>query len=143
MRDFFTLPSMITSGSKSSMLSLLRFSGAMVLVLIYLVSGARLNTLHRLFHDDQHAVEHFAENEKDPCHRTIYHKDTSGCDHRSHVSEVTKCNYCDITSVPDHISLPELAVDEQHIIATPFDPLVDHCSTSSRLNLSARAPPTA
>jgi hypothetical protein len=115
----------------------------MLLCLVYAVSAIRLNSLHRLLHDEKHAVEHFAENEKDPCHRAIYHKGSTGCEHKAHVSEISKCNYCDISAVPDHVHLPELSINEQPDCPAFFVQLIDRASFAFQLNLSARAPPAA
>lgn len=68
----------------------------LVLLLVYAASALRLNSIHQLFHAEKITELHSAEKESDPCHKNIYHQQKeSGCEHKSHITENTKCNFCE------------------------------------------------
>jgi hypothetical protein len=119
----------------------LRFFSALVLLLLYLVGNVQLESFHKVFHSFEQAL-HSSDQEKDPCHRAIYHDSRQeGCDHKTHVTAVKKCPLCHITPL-----------NEKHIAVTHA---VEYFSSSQVFetvslsisilevagNLSARAPP--
>lgn len=66
------------------------------LLLIYLASSLRLDSIHQLFHVEDITELHSAEKEQDPCHKNIYHQQKeSGCAHKSHITQNNKCPLCE------------------------------------------------
>ena len=110
-------------------------------LLIYFSGIVAFNTIHRAEHE--HAtVSHSQAQERDLCHRAIYHHETGhGCKHKAHFVPRTTCEFCDAFCSP---------VQENHAGET-FS-LADHSSNYSEhfqssgfdhsiINLPARAPP--
>jgi hypothetical protein len=131
------------TATASKTISSLKISAVMLLVIIYALGALRPESLHRLFHSHQNIEQHFAENEKDPCHRSIYHGGVTGCKHKAHVLQTSKCNYCDITSFTGHILVPDPETNYTRAIPAVFRYFDPHFSVAVTLNLSARAPPVA
>jgi hypothetical protein len=65
------------------------------LLLFYFIGNNQVNTFHNLYHDHSNLVTHTADQEKDPCHLSVYHYDGSnGCSHKEHLSVNEKCDLC-------------------------------------------------
>lgn len=121
------------------------FKAASILVLLFLYTAGnvQLESFHSVFHSLEKAL-HSAEQEKDPCHRAIYHdaKD-EGCDHKTHVTAVKKCPLCHVVPFNDQlltsdntfesISFPDLLNSSYAVILV----------ANTADNLPARAPPVA
>lgn len=68
----------------------------LLLVILYVVGTSQLEFIHSFAHDHEALVSHTPEQEKDPCHRLIYHDDVEqGCHHHSHLIVSDKCQICD------------------------------------------------
>ena len=66
-----------------------------LLLISYTVENTRIEGIHQLFHSHDDSVAHSAQQEKKPCHRSIYHyENRDGCEHKSHLITDTKCNLC-------------------------------------------------
>lgn len=123
---------------------ILRATCLVTLVVLYFFHSVRLDSFHRFLHDDQHMVTHQAETEKDPCHRAVYHQDeTSGCHHKTHVSENTTCLVCDIVKAHDHAALPGRTTSSEPERLSVFSDVVSFYQGHSPVHLNARAPPRA
>jgi hypothetical protein len=98
---------------------------------------------HQFFHWHDKSVTHNEAQEKDPCHRSIYHDDTStGCSHDSHVVVTDKCQLCDLISHNDQILI---AAEFQFFAYFPGDNFTPGYVATEPLRtvvLPARAPPS-
>jgi hypothetical protein len=121
----------------------MRIFSALMLLLVYLTGNVQVESFHKVFHTFEQAL-HSSDDEKDPCHRSIYHDSRQkGCDHKTHVTAVKKCPFCHIVSLNDkHIAV-------NHSFETLFSPsdfkefLFLIPATEISGNLSARAPPVS
>lgn len=70
---------------------------ALLLLVFYIAGTSSLQILHVFTHDHEQAVTHSPEQEKDPCHRWIYHHDAAqSCDHDSHLVASDTGDMCDL-----------------------------------------------
>lgn len=123
--------------------SALRIGSVLLLVFLYCAGNVQVESFHKIFHSFEQALHSF-DQEKDPCHRAIYHDSKQeGCDHKTHVTEVKKCPLCHIVPLNDkHIAVA-------HVFEA-FSGPANHQSFSFSIliiavagNLSARAPPVS
>ncbi len=93
----------VTTSQKS-----LKTLAAALLLLLYLVGNTSSGILHQLFHERQTAVSHSRTQEKDLCHRAIYHfgKDPK---HNSHFAVSEKSDKCHLFSHTEQISVRNLS----------------------------------
>ena len=119
----------------------MRIFSVLLLLLFYLTGNVQVESFHKVFHSFEQAL-HSSEEEKDPCHRAIYHDaKQKGCDHKTHVTAVKKCPLCHIVPLNEkHIAVSHSF--ESFSAPTNFEQL----STSIQVaevsgGLSARAPP--
>jgi hypothetical protein len=89
----------------------LRFQSwiAAFLLSLYIAGTIASDLVHQVVHEHQHEALHTAEQEKDPCHRSLYHHDTNGCDHQAHVSKIEKCKHCHILFHTDQLTFDSTA----------------------------------
>ena len=114
---------------------------AWLLLLLYLVGSVQIESFHDAFHSFEQALHSF-DQEKDPCHRAIYHDSKKeGCDHKTHVTAVKKCPLCHL------VPLNEKHIAVSHVFesfSTPCDFknfCFSFCVVEVAGKLSARAPP--
>jgi hypothetical protein len=82
--------------SKKLMTSAARLS-SLLLLLLYVVGTSHLDLLYSFVHNHDVIVTHSDEQEKDPCHKLLYHNDVKqGCDHKAHLIVSDKCQMCDL-----------------------------------------------
>jgi hypothetical protein len=114
---------------------------AAVLLFLYVLGNVQVESFHQAFHSLEKAL-HSTEQEKDPCHRAIYHEVTNeGCDHKTHLSAPKKCPLCHVVPFNEqHLAVinsaePAFLPDEfgQQIIPVEI--------YGSILQLPSRAPP--
>ena len=68
----------------------------LLFLVLYVAGTSQLELLHSFAHDHEASVSHTEEQEKNPCHRLIYHHDEGlGCDHSLHLMVSNKCQMCD------------------------------------------------
>lgn len=72
-----------------------------------IVIAPETKALHQILHSHQQVVSHNAIEEKDPCHRSIYHKDVEGCHHPSHIAVTDHCSLCNLFFHSDQFILLE------------------------------------
>jgi hypothetical protein len=77
-----------------------------ILLLVFYVAGAsQMEALHLLFHTHSQ-ISHSEEQEKDPCHLSVYHLEVEkGCGHHAHIVVTDKCELCDVICYTDSILL--------------------------------------
>ncbi|WP_276374540.1 hypothetical protein [Chryseolinea sp. H1M3-3] len=114
---------------------------AAVLLFLYVLGNVQVESFHQAFHSLEKAL-HSTEQEKDPCHRAIYHEVTKeGCDHKTHLTAPKKCPLCHVVPVNEQ----HLAIYESFDVFTPsleikgYSPSVDKVIFS--IKLPSRAPP--
>ena len=116
------------------------FSG-ILLLLLYLTGNVQVESFHEIFHSFEKAL-HSHEEEKDPCHRAIYHDEKEkGCEHKTHFTPIKKCPLCHVVPFNDQ----HVAVVESYI-ATPSSEIYHFSRYAISLptlhvTLPARAPP--
>jgi hypothetical protein len=112
-----------------------------ILATAYIIGNSPGEALHKLFHN-QETVVHTVDQEKDSCHRTIYHQEKEdGCKHKSHISKVDKCTLCHALSHIDQIAISDSTCE---FISTDVDitsRIIPHHFSFADTNLPARAPP--
>ena len=119
----------------------MRIFSALLLLLLYLTGNVQLESFHKVFHSFEQAL-HSSDEEKDPCHRVIYHDSKQeDCDHKTHVTAVKKCPLCHIVSLNEkHLAVShtfESFSSLSHFNEFPISVQIIEISGS----LSARAPP--
>lgn len=117
-----------------------------ILLLGIYLSADLVGSLHSYFvHEEQSETVCSLENEKDACHRTIYHHDTTdGCDHPYHLTKpIVKCELCNILLthhvLPIKKSLEARAVAHVPVIPALEDQLVTNPVCAAH---GLRGPPT-
>ena len=74
----------------------LKALSAVLLLLLYVMGSVQVETFHETLHSFEKSL-HSSDQEKDPCHRAIYHEtNNEGCDHKTHVTAVKKCPLCHV-----------------------------------------------
>jgi hypothetical protein len=82
--------------SASSFKSLLKAYAMLLFLGLYLLGTSRIESFHGLFVQHNPPELHASEQEADPCHRNIYHQESSSkCEHRTHIVDNHKCPVCD------------------------------------------------
>jgi hypothetical protein len=117
--------------------------GPLLLVVLYIVGTSQLGFLYALGHDHDVQISHSQKEEKDPCHRQIYHNDVeAGCDHDVHLTVINKCDLCDFAVHVDKTLLtPALRLTQkldQNFVSFYKSNLESYWAVLS----SSRAPPT-
>jgi len=102
-----------------------------LLLLLYVAGNVQVETFHAFFHSLEKAA-HSSEQERDPCHRAIYHDSkTEGCDHKTHLTAVKKCPLCHIVPLKG-----------QHIAASNSFEFIELDNVFNNLLLSFRVADT-
>lgn len=99
---------------------------AISLLGLYL-SADLVGSLHSFFvHEEPTEVVCTLENEKDACHRTIYHHDTkTGCEHPTHLTKPIKsCELCSIL-LTHHVMPAKKTLKGVSIIQVPVIPVLE------------------
>ncbi len=108
----------------------------------YVAGTSQVEVLHELIHSHNNLISHSPEEEKDPCHRDVYHHDTEKtCDHHSHIVVTDKCELCDLIFYTDQILLSSVDSPSIHFLVVDFVfNSSDTVGTGHSIN-SSRAPP--
>jgi hypothetical protein len=115
---------------------------SLVLLLFYIIGTSEINVFHHLSHSYRHQSTHSVEQEKDPCHRAIYHGDhQNGCKHHSHIVKKDKCGTCSIIAHKTQILAPGLEIPSIQFRLCNFDLYASTTLSSSQTLLPSRAPP--
>lgn len=96
--------------NRTNILEGLKAFSAIILLLLYSVGNIPVELVHQIVHAHETIVAHTDEQEKDPCHVSIYHADREGsCDHEAHLTKIEKCNLCHLIFHSDQIALSSSA----------------------------------
>jgi hypothetical protein len=119
-----------------------RTAFAVLLLAFFVVGNSQRETIHQFFHSHDHLVSHTEAQEKDPCHREIYHHDKEkGCGHHSHIVVTDECDLCDLIFHTDQILLSDFERSSVEFLAVDFVfSLPDFVGTGQSID-SSRAPP--
>lgn len=96
---------------------LLRKAAIVVLVLVYALGAVEFKGIHEAFH----AEDHSEAQEKNPCHRSLYHQAKNACDHAFHFSQQKQCLLCHLVThsdqwiAADAVSLSITAIAQEFI----------------------------
>jgi hypothetical protein len=115
-----------------------------LLIGVYFLGSVEVETLHTISHQEENAEIHSAENEENPCHISIYHKDIQdGCDHPTHVTKNTKCSFCDTQLHTTHLAIEGGA--SSTFISYPIHWAAESSNSSDSFisYIQGRAPPVA
>lgn len=131
---------MIRKSNKTNAARIRVFSAAFLL-LLYITGNVQFESFHQVFHSLEKSL-HSSEQEKDPCHRAIYH-DTKdeGCDHKTHVTAVKKCPLCHVVPFNDQYIFASTSFQSVPLQNNFDDSLFFVDILASFTNLPARAPP--
>ena len=73
-------------------------------LLLYLAGTVQFDSLHSLFHFEEAAVLHSAQQEENSCHNAIYHQQKDNvCHHQSHITPLKKCPLCHAVVYSSHL----------------------------------------
>lgn len=94
----------------------------LLLLSVYIAGTSQLELLHLFVHSNDFVVAHSDEQEKDPCHRLLYHNDIEqGCDNHAHLTVSDKCQMCDLVNHGDQnllsvITFPDADFPQDHFV---------------------------
>jgi hypothetical protein len=114
-----------------------------LLVTLYVAGTSHLELLHSYFHEHDILVTHSEQQEKDPCHRLIYHNDgAQGCHHDSHLTASEKCQTCDLVYHPHKTILSNTYFELRQFANSYFEFYKLSLDSYWSVISSSRAPPT-
>jgi hypothetical protein len=114
----------------------------LLLLVLYIASSSNLEILHSIVHEHDIAIAHSEEQEKDPCHRLVYHNDKqAGHHHDSHLFVPDKCKLCAVAFHGDQTILPNLASIKVKFWSKHFDFYKRSLDSYWAIISSSRAPP--
>lgn len=111
-----------------------------LLLFLYVAGNVQMESFHQVFHSLEKSL-HSYEQEKDPCHRAIYHDTDAGCDHKTHVTAVKKCPLCHIVPFNEQHFLIRNTFETISVPNDFGDYPVEIQTPGIDINLAARAPP--
>lgn len=121
----------------------LPFRAYVAFLLFLYISSLSLGWVHPAAHDHSEETPHTEEDERDPCHIALHHKDTGkGCKHAFHITVGKhKCTLCDhlskkVASYAATHRLTEIIAEEVHLSSPIYS-----VATVNTASLSTRAPP--
>ena len=110
--------------------------------MLYAAAAVKINSFHDLFHGQERVELHSPEQETSPCHKSVYHQQSEkGCEHKSHITENTKCPLCEFNVTPDQLiegisALSKTERDQSNAIVW-----FDTEPASANVILTSRGPP--
>ena len=88
----------------ANILKTLRQACWVLLLALYAAAALKVDSIHELLHAREFAELHSVEQESNPCHKSVYHQEAEkGCEHKSHITENTKCPLCEYNSSADEL----------------------------------------
>lgn len=117
--------------------------GTFLLLILFIAGTSHTGLLYAFGHDHHVEISHSYTDEKDPCHRQIYHNDVkAGCDHDVHLTVADKCDLCDFAVHVDKTlwtTVIQLNLKfDQNVVSFYKNKLDNYWAILS----SSRAPPT-
>ena len=133
----------IVMSRKSRQISTLWSFAAVSLLAVYAASSLRLDSIHQLFHAENITELHSVEKEGDPCHKNIYHQQkASGCEHKSHIIQNTKCPVCEYNNTNPKEFFPDQSDVTQYFESTELKIYFQEGHSSNNcFCVSGRGPP--
>lgn len=129
------------ANAKKGLRRCLKTSSILLLLFLYTAGNVQLESFHSVFHSLEKAL-HSAEQEKDPCHRAIYHDAADeGCDHKTHVTAVKKCPLCHVVPFNDQLLASSNAFEAASYPENRNSYYTAILVVNSSIALPARAPP--
>jgi hypothetical protein len=115
-----------------------------LLLLVFFVTGSfPVELIHSFAHDHQTIVSHSDDQEKDPCHRLLFHNDAKeGCDHNSHLIVSDNCQMCDLAYHGDQTNLSNVAFAPAEFASEQFHFYKISLESYWAVISSSRAPPS-
>jgi hypothetical protein len=127
----------------ANIVKVLRQTCWVLLLALYAAAALKVDSIHELVHAREFAELHSVEQENNPCHKSVYHQEAEkGCEHKSHITENTKCPLCEYNSSVDELLTDHTTHSEEiRAIALPIL-LSEGCQFLSVLVHADRGPPT-
>jgi len=110
------------------------------LLVLYALGSLQMETVHRLLH--AHDATHTVYAEKDPCHRSLYHRDQA-CEHKTHVTALKKCPLCQFSFHADQWVSDNAPAKAVFPVASSQTRTVQHYIHATSDPGSSRAPPAS
>jgi len=118
-----------------------RLLSAGLLFVLYTLGSTQLGFVHQLFHPGELTATHTAVQEKNPCHRNLYHGERSGCNHEYHLAKLTVCNFCHTFIPADQIVFSTDGPEFIHLNEREFIVGYSFVLDPANSQLLARGPP--
>jgi hypothetical protein len=113
-----------------------------LLLVLYGAAALKVDSVHELFHAQELKELHSPEQENNPCHKSVYHQEAEkGCEHKSHITENTKCPLCEYNVTPDQLVNEFLASSEVKADESKQIVWFEAVTTSATICLTSRGPP--
>lgn len=88
----------------ANIIKTLRQACWILLLALYAATALKADSIHELLHAREFAELHSVEQESNPCHKSVYHQEAEkGCEHKSHITENTKCPLCEYNGSADEL----------------------------------------
>lgn len=98
-------PLYIKRAIAKNLIGFIKYAAIVLLAASYLVGNAPFEAFHKIFHPQEAIVVHTIDQEKNSCHRSIYHQEKeTNCAHKAHLAKLDKCKLCHALSHSDHIA---------------------------------------
>ena len=110
-------------------------------VLLFYLASFQVEIIHTFIHaNDNTFVLHTPEEEKDLCHRSLFHNEKDACNHESHFIKNLNCQVCHAclktTHLPGKVFTPTVFFTEAESVGDSFRYFSRYSDRQS-----ARAPP--
>jgi hypothetical protein len=126
----------------ANIIKLLRQTCWVLLLTLYAAASLKVDSFHELFHAQELKELHSTEQENNPCHKSVYHQQAeNGCEHKSHITENTKCPLCEFNVSPDQLANELSAKSETRIVQIKQTVWLGEEPASVDISLSSRGPP--
>jgi hypothetical protein len=128
--------------ASSSTPKFLRALSAAFLLSLYVGGNTQVGFIHELLHTEE-ATNHSDIQEQNPCHRSIYHGEASGCKHQYHLVKVNTCSFCHMLTPIDEVMFSSTDKDHKYYSARTGTTVHSFLSDSEIELFLSRAPPLA
>jgi hypothetical protein len=126
----------------TNIIKALRQACWVLLLALYAAAALKVDSIHELIHSTEFAELHSVEQESNPCHKSVYHQEAeNGCEHKSHITENTKCALCECKVTPDQLVEEFFAQSNVERAQSKQTIWCDAEPTSATISLASRGPP--
>lgn len=124
------------------LIGVIKYAAIFLLAASYLVGIAPVEAFHKIFHPQEGIVVHTSDQEKNSCHRSIYHHEKeTNCAHKSHLAKLDKCKLCHALTHSDHIASFKSSCEFIQVDAGTVVKRIAVLVIRLDSNLPSRAPP--